>query len=69
MIDAQRPSVVVRTTPNIKTRERNILVLVKFAKPVIDFNSSAAQIYGGRLLRQVLLCVTNAIGNECCSFV
>lgn len=50
LYDAQRPSVVVRTTPNIKTRERNILVLVKFAKPVIDFNSSAAQIYGGRLL-------------------
>ncbi|KAM0938048.1 hypothetical protein DsansV1_C23g0174101 [Dioscorea sansibarensis] len=49
LYDAQRPSVMVRTT-NIKNREHNIPVLVKFAKPVVDFNSSAVQIDGGRLL-------------------
>ncbi|KAJ0985768.1 hypothetical protein J5N97_004124 [Dioscorea zingiberensis] len=50
LYDAEKLLVMIRTMSNMKTREHNIPVLIKFSKPVLDFNSSALQIYGGRLL-------------------
>ncbi|XP_020098257.1 uncharacterized protein LOC109717023 [Ananas comosus] len=49
LYDAQRPSVKL-TTSQLRTREHSIPVLVKFVKPVFDFNSSAISISGGQLL-------------------
>ncbi|KAJ4808042.1 Glutathione transport system permease protein gsiD [Rhynchospora pubera] len=49
LYDAQRPSVKL-TTYRTRTTEHNIPVLIKFVKPVFDFNSSAIMIWGGQLL-------------------
>ncbi|KAJ3695643.1 hypothetical protein LUZ60_001020 [Juncus effusus] len=49
LYDAQRPSVKL-TTYESRTSERNVPVVIKFIKPVFDFNSSAIKIYGGQLL-------------------
>ncbi|KAJ4973650.1 hypothetical protein NE237_006824 [Protea cynaroides] len=49
LYDCQRPSVRLTTTSNTRTREHNASVLIKFAKPVFGFNSSAVSISGGHL--------------------
>ncbi|XP_030938241.1 uncharacterized protein LOC115963396 [Quercus lobata] len=44
-----RPAVMWRTPSHIWTRERNILVLIKFVKPVFGFSRSNISIIGGKL--------------------
>ena len=51
--DAERPSVTLSTPSSSRTREKLFSVLVKFVKPVFGFNSSAIEISGGTLRRQV----------------
>jgi hypothetical protein len=55
--DTERPSVKL-TTYETRTTEPNIPVLIKFIKPVFDFNSSAIMIWGGQLLRQGISILT-----------
>ncbi|ONK69727.1 uncharacterized protein A4U43_C05F26090 [Asparagus officinalis] len=50
LYDAQRPTVKLSTTSHKKTRAHNIPVLIKFVKPVFDFNSSSISVSGGHLL-------------------
>ncbi|KAL4198739.1 hypothetical protein AMTRI_Chr03g47550 [Amborella trichopoda] len=49
LYDSQRPSVRLSTTSNIRTREQSMPVVIKFMKPVFDFNSSSISITGGHL--------------------
>ncbi|KAF0927885.1 hypothetical protein E2562_036804 [Oryza meyeriana var. granulata] len=49
LYDNQRPSVKL-VTSTVRTSSRNIPVLIKFAKPVFNFTSSAVQVSGGNLL-------------------
>uniref|UniRef100_A0ACD5ZK20 Uncharacterized protein n=1 Tax=Avena sativa TaxID=4498 RepID=A0ACD5ZK20_AVESA len=49
LYDTQRPSVKLATS-TVRTSSHSIPVLVKFAKPVFNFSSSALQISGGKLL-------------------
>ncbi|RWW01797.1 hypothetical protein BHE74_00021992, partial [Ensete ventricosum] len=48
LYDNQRPSVSLSTTFNMRTKHK-IPVLIKFMKPVFDFNSSAILISGGSM--------------------
>ncbi|GFP90721.1 hypothetical protein PHJA_001216000 [Phtheirospermum japonicum] len=50
LYDSQRPTVRLSTTCNMRTKEKTILILIKFIKPVFDFNSSHLSISGGHLL-------------------
>ncbi|URD81959.1 transposon protein [Musa troglodytarum] len=50
LYDADRPSVRLSTTSNMRTRQHKIPVLINFEKPVFDFNSSAIIISGGSIL-------------------
>ncbi|KAK1280027.1 hypothetical protein QJS04_geneDACA002794 [Acorus gramineus] len=50
MIDSRRPSVRLSTTSKMKTRDHSVPVLIRFMKPVFDFNSSAIIVKGGHLL-------------------
>ncbi|OVA16963.1 hypothetical protein BVC80_9043g4 [Macleaya cordata] len=47
LYDSQRPSVRLSTTSNMRTREHSVPVLIQFANPVFDFNSSTLSISGG----------------------
>ncbi|KAG8378846.1 hypothetical protein BUALT_Bualt07G0027200 [Buddleja alternifolia] len=49
LYDSQRPTVRLSTTCNMRTKEKSILILVKFLKPVFGFNSSHISISGGDL--------------------
>ncbi|XP_062180668.1 uncharacterized protein LOC133885052 [Phragmites australis] len=49
LYDTQRPSVKLGTS-TWRTSSRNIPVLIKFAKPVFNFSSSAVQVSGGNVL-------------------
>lgn len=49
LYDSQRPSVRLSTKSSTRTRQNNIPVLIKFMKPVFDFNSSHLSISGGQL--------------------
>ncbi|PIN20252.1 hypothetical protein CDL12_07057 [Handroanthus impetiginosus] len=49
LYDSQRPKVRLSTTCNMRTREKSILILIKFMKPVFNFNSSHVSIAGGHL--------------------
>ncbi|URD81961.1 transposon protein [Musa troglodytarum] len=53
LYDADRPSVRLSTTSNMRTRQHKIPVLINFEKPVFDFNSSAIIISGGSILRGI----------------
>ncbi|URE16713.1 transposon protein [Musa troglodytarum] len=50
LYDARRPSLRLSTTSIMRTRQHKIPVLIKFVKPVFDFNSSAISISGGYIL-------------------
>ncbi|WOL18428.1 hypothetical protein Cni_G27223 [Canna indica] len=50
LYDDRRPSVRLSTTSNMRTRQHKIPVLIKFVKPVFDFNSSSVIISGGNIL-------------------
>ncbi|THU55782.1 hypothetical protein C4D60_Mb11t10200 [Musa balbisiana] len=50
LYDADRPSVRLSTTSNMRTRQHKIPVLINFEKPVFNFNSSAIIISGGSIL-------------------
>ncbi|CAN0919020.1 hypothetical protein LINGRAHAP2_LOCUS31212 [Linum grandiflorum] len=49
LYDSQKPAVRLSTTSNTRTWEHNILVSIKFMKPVFGFNSSFLSISGGKL--------------------
>ncbi|KAK6148358.1 hypothetical protein DH2020_019270 [Rehmannia glutinosa] len=49
LYDSQRPTVRLSTTCNMRTKEKSILILIKFMKPVFGFNSSHVSISGGHL--------------------
>ncbi|AQK92641.1 uncharacterized protein [Zea mays] len=49
LYDTQRPWVKLGTSTR-RTSSRDILVLIKFAKPVFNFSSSAVQVSGGNVL-------------------
>ncbi|KAL3642338.1 hypothetical protein CASFOL_013153 [Castilleja foliolosa] len=49
LYDSQRPTVRLSTTCNMRTKEKTILILIKFVKPVFGFNSSHLSISGGHL--------------------
>ncbi|XP_006655660.1 uncharacterized protein LOC102706200 isoform X2 [Oryza brachyantha] len=49
LYDNQRPSVKLATS-TVRTSSRNIPLLIRFAKPVFNFTSSALQLSGGNLL-------------------
>ncbi|KAK8970883.1 hypothetical protein KSP40_PGU018306 [Platanthera guangdongensis] len=49
LYDAQRPAVRVSTTADVRTKEQNIPVIIKFVKPVFEFNSSSVLISGGHI--------------------
>ncbi|KAK3134674.1 hypothetical protein QOZ80_5BG0409290 [Eleusine coracana subsp. coracana] len=49
LYDTQRPAVKLGTSTR-RTSSHNIRVLIKFAKPVFNFSSSAVQLSGGNLL-------------------
>ncbi|XP_058087384.1 uncharacterized protein LOC131234484 isoform X2 [Magnolia sinica] len=49
LYDSERPSVRLSTTSTMRTRECSVPVLIKFVKPVFDFNASAISISGGHL--------------------
>uniref|UniRef100_A0A7N2MPF1 Uncharacterized protein n=1 Tax=Quercus lobata TaxID=97700 RepID=A0A7N2MPF1_QUELO len=51
---SSRPAVMLRTPSHNWTRERNILVLIKFEKPVFNFSHFNISITGGKLQRQVI---------------
>ncbi|XP_020584958.1 uncharacterized protein LOC110027752 isoform X2 [Phalaenopsis equestris] len=50
LYDVQRPAVTLGTTANMRTRERNIPIFIKFVKPVFEFNSSSLLISGGHFV-------------------
>ncbi|KAL6618646.1 hypothetical protein ACP70R_033785 [Stipagrostis hirtigluma subsp. patula] len=50
LYDTKRPSVKLGTS-TWRTSSRNIPVLIKFAKPVFNFSSSAVHVSGGNVLR------------------
>ncbi|CAI9757436.1 unnamed protein product [Fraxinus pennsylvanica] len=50
LYDSQRPAVRLSTTSNIRTKEKSIPIMIKFMKPVFEFNSSHISISGGYLL-------------------
>ncbi|PKU69057.1 uncharacterized protein LOC110110061 isoform X2 [Dendrobium catenatum] len=50
LYDVQRPVVRLGTTADLRTRERNIPVVIKFLKPVFYFNSSSLLISGGHFV-------------------
>lgn len=47
LYDAQRPAVRLSTTADARTKEQNIPVIIKFMKPIFEFNSSSVLILGG----------------------
>ncbi|KAL0417123.1 UNVERIFIED_CONTAM: hypothetical protein Slati_3544200 [Sesamum latifolium] len=47
LYDSQRPTVRLSTTCNMRTKEKSIVILIKFMKPVFGFNSSHVSISGG----------------------
>lgn len=49
LYDSLRPSVRLSTTSNMRTRKHNMPILIKFVKPVFDFNSSSILVYGGHM--------------------
>ncbi|XP_052177031.1 uncharacterized protein LOC127791218 isoform X2 [Diospyros lotus] len=49
LYDSHRPAVSLSTTSRTRTRQNSIPVLIKFVKPVFDFNSSHISISGGHL--------------------
>ncbi|CAN1149733.1 hypothetical protein LINPERPRIM_LOCUS18596 [Linum perenne] len=49
LYDSEKPVVRLSTTSSTRTREHNIMVSIKFMKPVFGFNSSFVSISGGRL--------------------
>ncbi|KAL3824855.1 hypothetical protein ACJIZ3_020884 [Penstemon smallii] len=49
LYDSTRPSVRLSTTCNMRTKEKSILIMIKFMKPVFGFNSSHISISGGHL--------------------
>ncbi|KAL0440991.1 UNVERIFIED_CONTAM: hypothetical protein Sradi_0038000 [Sesamum radiatum] len=49
LYDSQRPTVRLSTTCNMRTKEKSIVILIKFMKPVFGFNSSHISISGGNL--------------------
>ncbi|KAL7098476.1 hypothetical protein ACP275_09G019800 [Erythranthe tilingii] len=49
LFDSERPRVKLSTTCTMRTKEKSILILIKFMKPVFDFNSSHVLISGGHL--------------------
>ncbi|XP_021303081.1 uncharacterized protein LOC8065336 isoform X2 [Sorghum bicolor] len=49
LYDTQRPWVKLGTSTR-RTSSRDIPVLIKFAKPVFNFSSSAVQVFGGNVL-------------------
>jgi len=51
VVDTQRPWVKLGTS-TWRTSSLDISVLIKFAKPVFNFSSSAVQVSGGNVLRQ-----------------
>ncbi|KAL2492641.1 hypothetical protein Adt_28269 [Abeliophyllum distichum] len=50
LYDLQRPAVRLSTTSNMRTKEKSIPIMIKFMKPVFEFNSSHISISGGYLL-------------------
>ncbi|KAG0464201.1 hypothetical protein HPP92_020270 [Vanilla planifolia] len=50
LYDAQRPSVMLSTAADTRTRKRSIPIIINFAKPVIEFTASSLLISGGHLL-------------------
>ncbi|KAL2515681.1 hypothetical protein Fot_29652 [Forsythia ovata] len=50
LYDLQRPAVRLSTTSNMRTKEKSIPIMIKFMKPVFEFNSSHVSISGGYLL-------------------
>ncbi|KAK7840128.1 hypothetical protein CFP56_017032 [Quercus suber] len=52
--ESLRPAVMLSTPSHIRTRERNIPMLIKFVKPVFGVNSSILSITGGNIQRQVI---------------
>ncbi|CAN1854366.1 hypothetical protein LINPERHAP1_LOCUS41301 [Linum perenne] len=54
LYDSEKPVVRLSTTSSTRTREHNIMVSIKFMKPVFGFNSSFVSISGGRLQRQAV---------------
>ncbi|CAN1149739.1 hypothetical protein LINPERPRIM_LOCUS18596 [Linum perenne] len=55
LYDSEKPVVRLSTTSSTRTREHNIMVSIKFMKPVFGFNSSFVSISGGRLQRQAVV--------------
>ncbi|XP_042036904.1 uncharacterized protein LOC121782957 [Salvia splendens] len=49
LYDSRRPTVRLSTTCDMRTKEKIILVMIKFMKPVFGFNSSHVSISGGHL--------------------
>ncbi|GER38508.1 flagellar L-ring protein [Striga asiatica] len=49
LYDSERPTVKLSTTCNMRTKEKTVPILIKFVKPVFDFNSSHVSISGGHL--------------------
>ncbi|XP_057804502.1 uncharacterized protein LOC131019899 isoform X2 [Salvia miltiorrhiza] len=49
LYDSQRPTVRLSTTCDMRTKEKSILVMIKFMKPVFGFNSSHVSVSGGYL--------------------
>ncbi|KAL4634077.1 hypothetical protein ACB092_04G171300 [Castanea dentata] len=47
--ESLRPTVILSTPSHIRTRERNIPMLIKFVKPVFGVNSSIISITGGHI--------------------
>ncbi|XVF54085.1 hypothetical protein PTKIN_Ptkin05aG0152700 [Pterospermum kingtungense] len=55
LYDSHRTAVRLSTTSQMRTREHNIPISIKFMKPVFGFNSSFISISGGQLQRQHVL--------------
>ena len=53
--ESLRLAVMLSTPSYIRTRERNIPMLIKFVKPVSGVKSSIISITGGHIQRQVIL--------------
>ncbi|KAL5544170.1 hypothetical protein UlMin_007954 [Ulmus minor] len=49
LYDSQRPSVMLSTSSDVRTREHNIPISIKFVKPVFGFNSSYVSVSGGHV--------------------
>ncbi|KAK9995733.1 hypothetical protein SO802_020419 [Lithocarpus litseifolius] len=59
--ESLRPAVLLSTPSHIRTRERNIPMLIKFVKPVFGVNSSILSIIGGNIQRQVISEISSRI--------